>query len=342
VAHTYYKEIDLITSGLNDLKETILKLMPKQSNRMRNDLLFMIIIVGAVLLAEAFFDVDDKLVYWLVKENEIVDFDVIIFLFFVLVLAFAVFSWRRWRELIAEIKIRKQVEEALKKSEEKYKILTESSQTGIYIHQDEIIVYANDRFAELYGYTVDELIGTNYFNLFSPDERARAQEIKSKRLRGEDAPQQYEIQRVKKDGGILWGQTVAVCILYQGKPAIMGNIVDISERKQTEEQRDRLIADLQKALSEVKTLRGFLPICSHCKKIRDDKGYWNQIESYIRDRSDAEFSHGICPECTKKYYPDFNLYDEWWKVIIRIFQQAGIQQYPILERQTFWKTHQYH
>jgi DNA repair exonuclease SbcCD ATPase subunit len=80
---------------------------------------------------------------------------------------------------------------------------------------------------------------------------------------------------------------------------------EITERKQTQEQRDKLIEALQKALSEVKTLRGFLPICANCKKIRDDKGYWNQIESYIRDRSDAEFSHGICPECEEKLYPEF-------------------------------------
>ncbi len=85
---------------------------------------------------------------------------------------------------------------------------------------------------------------------------------------------------------------------------------EIMERERAEEQRDKLIADLQKTLSEVKTLQGFLPICSNCKKIRDDKGYWNQIESYIRDRSEAEFSHGICPECAKKLYPDMDLYGD--------------------------------
>jgi len=77
-----------------------------------------------------------------------------------------------------------------------------------------------------------------------------------------------------------------------------------------EEQRERLILDLQEALAKVKTLSGLLPICSYCKKIRDDKGYWNQIESYIRDHSEAEFSHSICRECAKKYYPDMDLYDE--------------------------------
>jgi uncharacterized PurR-regulated membrane protein YhhQ (DUF165 family) len=82
---------------------------------------------------------------------------------------------------------------------------------------------------------------------------------------------------------------------------------EIERRKLAEKERDNVIQDLQKALSEVKTLRGFLPICSNCKSIRDDKGYWNQIEAYIRERSDAEFSHGICPDCAKKLYPNINL-----------------------------------
>lgn len=78
--------------------------------------------------------------------------------------------------------------------------------------------------------------------------------------------------------------------------------VDVTRRKELEQEREKLIADLQEALSEVKTLSGFLPICMSCKKIRDDKGYWNQIEAYIRDHSEAEFSHGICPDCAKKLY----------------------------------------
>ena len=83
--------------------------------------------------------------------------------------------------------------------------------------------------------------------------------------------------------------------------------IDITERKQAEKEREKLIKELQEALEKVKTLSGFLPICVNCKKIRDDKGYWNQIESYIRDHSDAEFSHSICPDCAKKLYPDLDL-----------------------------------
>lgn len=78
--------------------------------------------------------------------------------------------------------------------------------------------------------------------------------------------------------------------------------------KKYEEKQQRLVQGLQSALSEVKTLKGFLPICSSCKKIRDDKGYWNQIESYIQRHSNAEFSHGICPDCSEKLYGDQNWY----------------------------------
>ncbi len=62
---------------------------------------------------------------------------------------------------------------------------------------------------------------------------------------------------------------------------------------------------LQEAHNEIKTLSGFLPICSHCKKVRDDSGYWNKIETYIQKHSEAKFSHGLCPECFKKHYPEY-------------------------------------
>ena len=66
----------------------------------------------------------------------------------------------------------------------------------------------------------------------------------------------------------------------------------------------RLNAELQDTLARIKTLSGLLPLCSSCKKIRDDDGYWHQVEVYIRDHSEAEFSHGLCPECAKKLYPE--------------------------------------
>jgi DNA repair exonuclease SbcCD ATPase subunit len=75
--------------------------------------------------------------------------------------------------------------------------------------------------------------------------------------------------------------------------------------KQTDEEKSKVIKELQTALERVKTLSGMLPICASCKKIRDDKGYWNKIEAYIEKHSEAEFSHGICPECARKLYPEY-------------------------------------
>jgi DNA-binding response OmpR family regulator len=79
---------------------------------------------------------------------------------------------------------------------------------------------------------------------------------------------------------------------------------EIAERQRAEAERERLIGELQTALSNIKTLRGLLPICASCKQIRDDRGYWIQVEVYIRDHSEAEFSHGICPGCLHKLYPE--------------------------------------
>ena len=92
-----------------------------------------------------------------------------------------------------------------------------------------------------------------------------------------------------------------VLYLFVVKPMSL----EISQRKRAEKERDKMIFNLQEALAKVKTLSGLLPICASCKKIRDDKGYWNQIESYISDHSEADFSHGICPQCAKKLYPDY-------------------------------------
>ncbi len=79
---------------------------------------------------------------------------------------------------------------------------------------------------------------------------------------------------------------------------------EIIERSAAEAERDKTILNLEKALEEVNALRGILPICSYCKKVRDDKGYWEQVDIYIHKHSQADISHGICPACAKKHYPD--------------------------------------
>ena len=109
---------------------------------------------------------------------------------------------------------------------------------------------------------------------------------------GTSFPVEYHSTPMLKDG-FLSGAVIA--------------FKDISIRKKQEEEREKLILKLHNALSKVKRLSGLFPICAKCKKIRDDKGFWNQIEAYIRDHSEAEFSHSICPGCAKELYPNLNL-----------------------------------
>jgi len=86
--------------------------------------------------------------------------------------------------------------------------------------------------------------------------------------------------------------------------AAIETLQDITQRKRIEEEREKLNVELKEALDKIRTLSGLIPICAGCKKIRDDKGYWNQLEEYLEEHSDAVFSHGLCPECFQQYFPD--------------------------------------
>ncbi len=129
----------------------------------------------------------------------------------------------------------KQVQEALRESEEKYKTLVESSLTGIFIHQNNRYVFVNDRFAQIHGYSPEELLGKECFALIHPDEREVLAERAAARLEGRSVPGHYEVRRLRKDGKTVWCEMIATRIEYGGRPAIMGNIIDITERKRSQE-----------------------------------------------------------------------------------------------------------
>jgi PAS domain S-box-containing protein len=94
-----------------------------------------------------------------------------------------------------------------------------------------------------------------------------------------------------------------------GDLLIRGTLQDITDRNRAQVDRELLIGELQNALAHIKTLRGLIPICASCKRIRDDSGYWNQLETFIKERSEAEFSHAICPDCAKRIYGVDDLMD---------------------------------
>ena len=110
-----------------------------------------------------------------------------------------------------------------------------------------------------------------------------------------------------KDGSVRWFSVTKVP-LYDDDGKIIGTFGlsrDISERKALEFEREKLISKLQDALDKVHTLHGLVPICANCKKIKDDQGYWHEVDQYIQEHSDAEFSHGLCKACVKELYPGY-------------------------------------
>lgn len=114
----------------------------------------------------------------------------------------------------------------------------------------------------------------------------------------------YRIKDAQGNLRWMWEQGVGVFGRDDDLQALEGIVMDISMLKHSEAEREKLINELKTALAEVKTLQGFIPICANCKKVRDDKGYWSQVEDYISKHSEAVFSHGICPDCIRDMYPE--------------------------------------
>jgi PAS domain S-box-containing protein len=144
-------------------------------------------------------------------------------------------------------------EDALRETEKKYSTLVESSLTGIYTVQDGNIVFANSKFAEIFRYSREELIGIESWKLVHPEYRDLNKEIMARRLRGEEAPSEYEAKGLTKDGETLWIERRNTRIEHNGRPAVLGNVVDITKQKRAEEK-------LRKINEE---LRNFVDVVSH-------------------------------------------------------------------------------
>lgn len=158
----------------------------------------------------------------------------------------------------------------------------------------------------MYGYKADEMKGRSISLLAPPHELGEVQNLYDKIRRGERV-KRFETVRVRKDGRL-----VNVSLTLSPIRDNSGNVIgvsasgrDITARKREEEVRLKLIEELTDALNSIKTLKGLLPICASCKKIRDDHGYWQKVESYISAHTGAEFTHGICPECVTRLYPEY-------------------------------------
>jgi PAS domain S-box-containing protein len=201
--------------------------------------------------------------------------------------------------------------EALRRSETKFHTLYDSTHDAVMLLDTKGFFDCNPAALAMFGCATREEFCSKHPADVSPlmqpdgtDSLTRAsQGIATALEKGTD---HFEWMHKRVDTGETFPAEVLLSALeLDGKPVLQAVVRDITARKQTEAERDKLIQDLQEALANVKSLSGLLPICASCKKIRDDKGYWSQVESYISKHTEATFTHGICPDCMKKLYPDY-------------------------------------
>lgn len=187
------------------------------------------------------------------------------------------------------------------------KILIAAPAGIVIVDQDGRIIFFNREAEKIFAYPAREVMGQS-LELLLP-ERFRHRHVTQRKdflEEPSDRPMGHDrnVFGKRRDGSEV-PLEVGLSYIHAGSTVLVSAvIVDITRRRRIEEEREDLIAELQAALEQVKQLSGLLPICASCKKIRDDNGSWNQIESYIHDHSEAEFSHGLCPDCAKKLYPE--------------------------------------
>ena len=202
-----------------------------------------------------------------------------------------------------------QMERRVRESEHRFiATLTCIGEAVIATDTNSNITFLNPTAEKLSGWTQEAALGKSageVFRLFDEQTRLPLRDISEVAITG-TAKRATGLYLLSRDDVEIPVEHTAA-LIRGDKDTVIGWVLvlmDISERKRAEAERQNLIAELQSALASVKKLSGLLPICCHCKKIRDDRGDWIQIESYISSRSQAGFTHGICPDCRQANYPE--------------------------------------
>lgn len=148
------------------------------------------------------------------------------------------------------------------------------------------------------GYTREEMMSKPFIEFVHPDDRERTLKQNAAVREGGQALS-FENRYMCKDGSFRW-------LRWNASPDAPESVIysvarDVTETKRADEEREKLVTELRTALSEVKTLREILPICSYCRKIRDDENYWDTVEAYVGKHTSSRFSHSICPDCLAKH-----------------------------------------
>lgn len=204
---------------------------------------------------------------------------------------------------IRDITDRKRAEEALRKSEREYRALFENANDSIMIFEleHETILDANPKACDTYGFTRDEIVGMSLKTLTRDVSRG---EEGLRRLLQTGVCHNYETVHLRKDGTAMNIVANSALIERDGRKVVLSIDRDDTDRISVQAERERLITELTDALAKIKTLTGLLPMCASCRKIRDEAGKWTPLELYVRERTEADFTHGICPECAMRLYPE--------------------------------------
>jgi PAS domain S-box-containing protein len=199
------------------------------------------------------------------------------------------------------------INEKLTALSEEQKLLLDHTKDLIFRHDPAgILTYVSPAVERITGFLPAEwLVHYTKHHTDNPVNR-NGRDITDAMLKTGTAGPAYIVEVKHKNGSTVWLEINKQPYIADNKVAgFIGVARDITRRIDLEHEREKLISELQDALANIRTLKGMLPICASCKKVRDDKGYWNQIEAYVSEHSEAEFTHAICPECAKKLYPGY-------------------------------------
>ncbi|MFA6224468.1 MAG: PAS domain-containing protein [Desulfomonilaceae bacterium] len=207
----------------------------------------------------------------------------------------------------------RRVQLELEESRDNYQILYDFSPLGYFtLTHKGLVTEVNLTGAALLGMPRSKLIKRGFGRFVSPESEGQWYQYIVTVL-GHAEKQSCDLTLKRADGSIIYARLESIRIealvreggVQEEQPCqIHMALMDITERKRLEDEKEQVIIELSEALSNVKKLSRFLPICASCKKIRDDTGYWNEIESYISEHSETQFSHSICPDCMRKLYPE--------------------------------------
>ncbi len=209
------------------------------------------------------------------------------------------------KELQAKIAERLKMNEELEFVARQWSNTFDTISDFISVHDKDMkLVRVNKALANFLGVEAEDLLGKHCYEVIHRSDKPWPKCPHIAAIESEK-PETFEVDDPKVGIPLL----VTCSPLLHDDGSLLGSVHvarDISEQKRAVNERENLIRELESSLSKVKLLSGFIPICASCKKIRDDKGYWNQVEEYIRDHSEAEFSHSICPKCVEKLYPEIS------------------------------------